>query len=200
MPLKFVGSSSQYVYLPSASVVKNVAGATIAAWVYIDSFPTGLNKYNVFSRSRGIDIIYERVELQIYSSAGLLRAAGAPNDGDNVQNFTEAVSSLSINTWLHVAATFDFINRIIRLYTNGVLVATSATIVLWTAGNSSNTNSLRGSIGSELGNAEYMNGKIDDCRLYNLMLGDGEIQNIYGCRGSDSIVKGLEQRFLLNEG
>ena len=199
MPLKFVAASSQYVYLPSAAVVKNVASASICSWVYISSFPTGILKQVIFARSRGVDVLYERVEIGVDSSSGKLFAGGTPKDGDNVQKFTEAVSSLSTGTWLHIAATFDFINRIIRLYTNGVLVDTSAVITLWTSGNSSNTDSLRGSIGSELGNAEYFNGLIDDCRLYNYLLSLNEIKNIYGCRGSDMIFNGLEQRFMLNE-
>jgi hypothetical protein len=75
---------------------------------------------------------------------------------------------VAANTWAHLAATYD--GTTIRLYVNGVQVATGAQ----TAAISTSTSAL--AIGANF-YGEYFNGLIDEVRIYNRAL--------TGCGDSD---------------
>lgn len=75
---------------------------------------------------------------------------------------------LPLNTWTHLAATFD--GATLRLYRNGTQVATraaSGTII-------TSSNPLR--IGGNTVWGEYFNGRIDEIRIYNRVLAQSEFQ------------------------
>jgi hypothetical protein len=76
-------------------------------------------------------------------------------------------SQLPINTWTHMAATYD--GAIFRLYVNGAQVATSSRSGILTA----TTGPLR--IGGTLVYPEYFKGMIDEVRVYNRALLPSEI-------------------------
>ena len=88
--------------------------------------------------------------------------------------FTNAAASssrghrpLAANTWIHLAATYD--GSALRLYVNGVLVATKPAI------GSITTTNLPLHIGGDALN-EWFNGRLDDVRVYNRTLTPAEIQ------------------------
>jgi len=75
-----------------------------------------------------------------------------------------------LNQWHHLAATYD--GSYIRLYQDGVLAATSSLI----AGSIAiNSNPL--SIGTQPGCGEFFGGSLDEARVWNRALCQGEIQN-----------------------
>jgi hydrogenase maturation factor HypE len=77
-------------------------------------------------------------------------------------------SPLALNTWTHLAATYDGANM--RIYVNGVQVGSRAQ-----TGNMLTSNrTLR--IGGNSIWGEYFNGLIDDVRVYNRALSATEIQ------------------------
>jgi chitodextrinase len=92
-------------------------------------------------------------------------AAGGTFNTTNQNVFGTA--GLAVNTWTHVAATYD--RTTIRLYVNGVQVATGAQ----TAAISTSTSAL--TIGAD-SYGEYFNGLIDEVRVYNRALTVAEIQ------------------------
>src|SRR5262249_7873765 len=77
-------------------------------------------------------------------------------------------SALPLNTWSHLAETYD--GSSLKLYVNGVLVSSRAlTGSITTSGSP-----LR--IGGNSVWGEYFNGLIDEVRVYNRALSQGEVQ------------------------
>jgi len=76
-------------------------------------------------------------------------------------------AALAANTWTHLAATYD--RTTIRLYVNGVQVASAAQTAAISTSNAVLT------IGAN-GYGEYFSGLIDEVRIYNRALTAGEIQ------------------------
>jgi PKD repeat protein len=79
-----------------------------------------------------------------------------------------APSPLPINTWTHLAATYD--GATLRLYVNGIQTASRAQ----TGTMSSSTDAL--TIGGNVFSGQNWNGLIDEVRIYNRALGATEIQ------------------------
>ena len=77
-------------------------------------------------------------------------------------------SQLPLNTWTHVAATYD--NTTLRLYVNGVQAGSRAV----TGALLTSTGALR--IGGNSVWGEFFAGRIDEVRIYNRALSPGEIQ------------------------
>jgi hypothetical protein len=97
--------------------------------------------------------------------------AGQPSGGGTLGGGFDYVASgtaLALNTWSHVELTYD--GAMLRLYVNGVQVATAArtgaiqttTSPLWLGGNNPY--------------GEHFAGRIDDTRVYNRALSQAEIQ------------------------
>jgi len=74
---------------------------------------------------------------------------------------------LAANTWAHVAVTYD--NLTLRLYVNGVQVATRSQ----TGATTASTGALR--LGGTALWGQYLNGTLDDVRIYNRALRVAEI-------------------------
>ena len=93
-------------------------------------------------------------------------AAGAIVGGQYLESFGTAKPAL--NTWTHLAATFDGTNM--RLYVNGVQVATKAR-----AGSmATSANPLQ--IGGDTIHRQYFRGTIDEVRVYNVARSQAQIQ------------------------
>jgi beta-lactam-binding protein with PASTA domain len=98
--------------------------------------------------------------------AGYLRMNPAASTTD--QGIRQASHpSLPLNTWTHLASTYDGANM--RFYVNGVLVATKAQTGSIAAGNQA----LR--IGGNASSGEFFRGLIDEVRIYNRALSATEI-------------------------
>lgn len=78
-------------------------------------------------------------------------------------------TALLNNTWYHVACTYDAATTTLRLYKNGVIVATNTSVPAFTGGNSAR-------IGS-YSPANHFSGRMDEVRIWNRALCQGEIQN-----------------------
>jgi hypothetical protein len=88
----------------------------------------------------------------------------------NGQRQVSAPSALPLNTWSHVAATYD--GATLRLFLNGFQVAAQAV----TGSMSTSTGPLRLG-GNSIRNNEFYRGRIDDVRIYNRALSQAEIQS-----------------------
>ena len=112
-------ASGSYVSVPSA--VWFSGSFTLESWIYVRSFPswsrlfdfgtgTGLNNV-LFAYTSGTSGI---PTVEIYNSAVVSCNKVAP------------ASSLQLNTWSHLAATFDNANLLWTVYLNGVSVSSGA--------------------------------------------------------------------------
>jgi hypothetical protein len=81
--------------------------------------------------------------------------------------------NIQLNSWTHVAVTFNDTTNIFCFYNNGQLdKQITIDIVI------ENTNKML-TIGSENGETNFYNGLIDEVRIYNRALTSSEIQNLY---------------------
>lgn len=197
MAILFVAASSQLVSMGSGSSALNaVTAATLMGWIKPASLPAGLTV--VIGLSNGLAAGSSRAKLGF--TGNQIKGNGRCLDADANQTQLGTAALVSTGSWQHIAATFDYTNKIIRLYYNGVLDVTSAAVT-WGAAPTSATNSLGFNMGSQHGGgSEFFDGSIDDARVYNRLLSDNEIKTIFVSRGVDEIANGLQHRFLLSEG
>jgi hypothetical protein len=102
----------------------------------------------------------------LYASDGSGRPSGYVRVGSEID--ATAPSAITLNTWTHLAATYD--GTTLRLFVNGTQVATRAL----TGSIASSTQPLR--IGGNQVWGEYFSGLIDEVRVYNRALSAAEIQ------------------------
>src|SRR5437773_2141072 len=131
---------------------------TLEAWVYPTAAPTGWRAV--------IDKNVDGYYLMASSDQGNRPAVGGAWPPGN--RILVGPSGLAVNTWTHLAATFD--GATMRLYVNGVQVASQAQ----TAPLAITTGTLQ--IGADSYAGENFAGRIDEVRIYNRALTAAEIQ------------------------
>ena len=134
--------------------------ATFEAWVYPTAVPSGWRT-----------ILQKEVDAYYFTAsgagAGNLPASGGTFNGVCC-SYVAGTAVLPVNTWTHLAATFD--GAALRFYANGILVATNPVTgsyevnagLLWIGGNA-----IYG---------EHFPGKLDELRVYDKALTQAEIQ------------------------
>ncbi len=158
--LSFNGTSS-YVSVADANDLDLTTGMTLEAWVR----PSTLSGWNTVVMKEG--------------TATSLAYSLYANDGSpwpsltvrisNTDREAAGTSQVPLNTWTHLAATYD--GTTMRVYMNGIQVGSRAQ----TGSMLVSTRTLR--IGGNSVWGEYFNGLIDDVRVYNRALSAAEIQS-----------------------
>lgn len=158
--INFNGSNA---YFSMGNVAENTADFSVSAWFY----PTTVSGTRAIvskqssNRSYRLEQTGNRVEFHLFNSAGTGFVVQSP------------VGSIAINTWYHVVGVRTAANQI-RLYLNGVQVATPAT---FTGSLGTSTQAL--TIGRRL-TANYFQGRIDEVVIFqNRALSDLEIASMY---------------------
>ncbi|MCI0682547.1 MAG: Ig-like domain-containing protein [Gemmataceae bacterium] len=156
--LSFNGNSSWVTVNDSASL--DLTGAmTLEAWVN----PESLSGWDtVIMKETAVGMAYT-----LYANDNAPRPAGYIHN--NTQGDLSAVGSspLALNTWSHLAMTYDGAN--LRLYVNAVQVGLLPVVATAVTSN----NPLR--IGGNVLWGEYFDGLIDEVRIYNRVLAPSEI-------------------------
>jgi fibronectin type 3 domain-containing protein len=158
--LSFNGSSSRVTVNDSPSLHLS-AGMTLEAWVS----PTGVPTY-------WQDVIYKQNDiyfLEAASSASQHAPAVGATFNSHGDQFVAGASGLAVNTWTHLAATYD--GATLRLYVNGVQVASHS------MPDSLTTSTMPLQIGGDAAFGQYFKGTIDEVRIYNRALAPSEIQS-----------------------
>jgi len=155
--LTFDGTSTMVTVADSASL-DLTTGMTLEAWVY----PTTLSDWRTV-------LMKEKPGAHVYL---LYAHDNAPHPAlyvraDNLEYFVPGTAGLPVNTWSHLAATYDGIT--LRLYVNGTQVASGALSVAI----DSSTSPLR--IGGNSIWGEYFAGRIDEIRIYNRALSSAQV-------------------------
>ena len=154
--LQFNGTTSG-VTISDAASLDLTTGMTLEAWVYPTVAPAD------WRAVVGKDV--DRYYLMAGSGNNVPAVGGTWTVGGNANLY--APSALAVNTWTHLAATFD--GAAVRLFVNGVQVATRAQSGALTT----STNPL--TIGHNF-YGERFTGLIDEVRVYNRALSVAEIQ------------------------
>jgi hypothetical protein len=155
--LQFNGGNAK-VSIPDAASLRLTTGMTLEAWV---------NPSAVTSLWR--DVIYkgnDNYYLMATTNLDGLPAGGGTFAGTTISLL--GTSLLPLNTWTHLAATYD--GTMLRLYVNGTPVAS----VPRTDAMTTSTNPLE--IGGDFIYGQFFQGMIDEVRVYNIALAPSQIQ------------------------
>jgi hypothetical protein len=113
------------------------------------------------------DVIYKGVDN--YYLEGTSTTSNRPATGGTFAGMAlYGTAALPVNTWTHLAATYD--GTTMRLYVNGVQVASRAQ----TGAIATSTNPLQ--IGGDSDYGQFYQGTIDEVRVYNVALAAAQIQ------------------------
>ena len=155
--LSFNGTSS-WVVIPDSASLDLTNGLTMEAWVR----PTTLCSWRaVLMKEQTGGLVYG-----LYANSNTNRPSAHVFIGTETD--TRGTAKLSLNTWTHLAATYD--GSVLRLYVNGAQVSTR------TIGGNILTSTSPLRIGGDSSGSEYFNGLIDEVRIYNRPLTAAEIQ------------------------
>jgi len=146
------------VTIADAASLHLTTGMTLEAWVY----PTTVD-------AQWRDVIYKGNDnywLEGTSSHGAVPAIGATFGTNDTGTF--APTALPVNTWTHLAATYD--GATVTLYVNGTAVASAAR----TGNLATSINPLQ--IGGDSLGGQFFAGEIDEVRVYNGAVTAAQIQ------------------------
>ena len=163
---------------PQLNFSNNLA-FTLAAWINCSNVAQ-TNGAGIIAK--GIGSGGEQYTLDLFTNAGVLNfrfyvrnAAGLTLAGTPVYG-----GPPTIGTWEHVAATYDGYSGIMAIYTNGVLAGSAtaqSSSLFYTTWNVSIGNRTQSST-----NQNYVLpfiGEMQDTRIYNVALGQADIQSVY---------------------
>jgi len=158
--------SDDYVSLP-AGVVSNLGDFTIATWVRLDT--TGSWR-RVFDFGTGTTV---NMFLTPQSGSGTVRFA-ITTGGWSAEQRVNGSAALPTGSWVHVAVTR--LGNVGTLYVNGAVVGTNSSLTL-SPSSLGNTNQ------NWLGRSQYaadgyLDGQLDDFRIYNRALSATEISSL----------------------
>lgn len=106
-------------------------------------------------------------------------------------NAVQDPTPITANTWYHVALTYDAATTTMKMYKNGVLVATNTNVPPFIGGNAVRLGAF------DTGN--LLGGKLDEVRIWNRVLPECEIQNnMNGELSADQV--GLVAYYKCNQG
>ncbi|MGA2853446.1 MAG: LamG-like jellyroll fold domain-containing protein [Verrucomicrobiota bacterium] len=161
--LQLSSSSNQYVNLP-LGIVSTLGNFTIELWVKLT---TTANWTRIFDFGTGTSV-YMFLTPQ-NGNNGDLRFSITTSGNGNEQQLT-GPAALTTGGWNHIAVTHNGNTGI--LYLNGVAVATNSSMTLTPSslGNTGNNY-----IGRSQWSDPYLNGAVEDFRIYNMALSPAEI-------------------------
>jgi hypothetical protein len=195
--LDFDGIGSQ-VRISGVNGLEPAMAITVEAWINARAFGVGQSDNSIFCKHKWNSSTYGYVLRAGGNGILSFNIAGAV--GGSAVGWKEVVSSpgaLSLDTWYHVAATFD--GDVMKCYVNGLLSGTtnfSGTINMSTG--------LVPRIGrladTAWGQTRMWNGYIDEVRVWDRALSETEIQARMNDHIDPSIQTGLVGYWRLNDG
>ena len=157
--------TSGYVSLPSG-ILSNINATTISAWVKLDTvsewarifdFGTGTNEYMFLAPQCN----------------GNMRFAITTNGNSNEEQINAPVPAQG--SWKHIAVTLSGNTGV--LYVDGIEVARNGNMTLKPSGLGNSTQNYVGK--SQFNGDAYLDGSIDDFRIYNKALSADEVKKLY---------------------
>jgi hypothetical protein len=159
--LAFNGSA--LVTVPHSPSLNLTSSMTLEAWVFPTVTPT--HWATILMKEQSGTFAYT-----LYSGSPTNRPSGQLNSGptQSTEFGVPGPAALALNTWSHLAATYD--GTMLRVYVNGVQVASA----VFTGSIATSNGVLR--FGGNNIWGEYFRGLIDEVRIYNRALAPAEIQ------------------------
>ena len=204
MALLFNGSSTYLDCGSSFTVVDNMftaggeaVGATVMAWIYPRNWGSDYSQASIIDKSSSGSPWWSgwHFGLNDFLLTETLVFTFEFNSGHG--KWRAPSSSISLNTWQHVAVSYNNASTANnpKLYINGVSVTVTETST------PSGTPYLDQSYNLVIGGltSNYFYGDVADLRCYKGILSDHAIQTIYASIGNDGIVNNLRIRYLMKE-
>lgn len=200
MSLKFNGAT-QAVPMSTFPAQSNLSAVTLSGWIKLTNLPGSNTDASAIFVSAG-STASSRFKFGIMNTGFVISVVGGGRsaNSDIVQTYTHSSTTVTTGVLYHIAATFDYTNKLIKLYQNGVLLSTSPTLVGWLSSTTDVSATLGQSIASRADTtANFVNGSLEDLRIYTRLLSDNELLTIFSAKGRDGIVSALQSRWLLKE-
>jgi hypothetical protein len=166
--------TNDYISLPSLEVTGYAISLT--AWVKNSSFPSGVAQRFIAKAS-------DATEAGSYWVVGQTTASGQNRlffrlkSGNVTRTLTASTGNLPLNTWYHVAATYD--GSRMRLYLNGTEVGSMAK-----TGALSRGTGVPLHVGRNPEGSNYLRGAIDEVRVYRSGLSAYEVSKVFALGGA----------------
>lgn len=152
----------------------NPASITVEAWVKPNSVPALADVLTKW----GFDATVDSYFLGLLNSGGVVKVLGGIGDGATGDPGFSG-GTVTLNTWSHIAMTYDAASGVNRLYLNGVSVSQRV------RANGIYPTTSRVFIGREdSSNNRFFSGLIDEPTIYSRALTDAEILAIYNAGGN----------------
>jgi len=178
----YFNGSNGYIEIPHAEALDFPENEfTISSWVYSEDATT--SQMIIFKGTSNTDLRYST-----YFTNGLNEFRTVVGNSNNIAGDYVAEP---FNQWIHVVGKYK--DGILTSYVNGQ--ENGSLSIDFTSVAPSTENLLIGKVG---GDSQYMNGRIDDVRLYNRALLDVEIDSLYGKGGWTSLNQGLIAHYPFN--
>ena len=163
--LAFNSASLDYVEIPNASSqIANSIAFSMSGWVYPQANTTAHSGIMGFRNNTDADFYLLQLQNSNNVEARFRNSTGTSFD-------VLAINLLDFNQWQHLAFTYDGSN--IYLYKNGVLISsTPANGIITQTSQSFKIGTLDWN-----GTGFYMNGSLDEIRLWNITLSQNTISN-----------------------
>ena len=155
----YLNGSSQYVSLP-ASLTTNLADFTMATWVYLNSVSTWMRIFDFGVANTNTPERY--MFLSPKGGSGVVRFA-ITTGGGGAEEQINGTAALATGGWHHVAVTLNGNKGV--LYVDGVAVG--ATNGIYVTPQQLGTTTQNGIGRSQWTADPYLNGKVDDFRIYS---------------------------------
>lgn len=156
--------TNDYVRLPNG-VVSELTRVTLAAWVRLDSVVNWTRIFD-FGSSTSVNMF-----LTPRSGITSLPVFAITTSGNGGEQRIQSSVAIAANTWTHVAVTLGGGTGI--LFLNGVEVGRNSGMTLTPSALGSTTQNYLGR--SQYSNDAYLNGRIDDFRIYDDVLSAAEV-------------------------
>ena len=144
---------------------------SFAAWIYPQSASARLLLWNTFTVSGGVRGLITSLEKS--GSNFVFRFANYVSGSGKDANFNSA--TFTVNTWAHLAFSYDISAGEVKVYKNGSLVETQTG---FRTSITTLTNSYFG-IDDNLGSVNFYNGDLDEMALWSKVITAAEITDLY---------------------
>lgn len=153
-------SSSQYLSATDSTSLSITGDLTVEAWIRLESLPASGEVYPIICKSASNNISFEFV---YQNAGGLLKFSTSISNNGTSPNGANFNSTLTVNTWYHVAMVYSASIGTVSVYLNGILISSDSSMPSSIFNGNASLQIGGGVFTSGTG---YFDGQIDDVRIW----------------------------------